>query len=398
METKKKLKLLMLEDLDEDAELITRSLKKDGLLFEYLRVETGEEFIDALSEGDFDAVLSDHSLPRFNSTEALKICQERQLVIPFILITGTVSEEFAVTCLKQGADDYILKSNLSRLPSAIKNALRQRKLERQRRRAEKELRDQNKELKKINQELDNFVYSVSHNLRAPLTSVLGLLNLARHEDRNRDGHFYQYFQMMDQSILKLDETLKEIIDYSRNAREEIANKSVHVHHLITSSLEQFHYLPGFEKLKKTIAAPEDLTFRTDVHRLTVIVNNLISNAIKYGDEQKPEPTLTITASSGAENSLVLEIEDNGIGIKAECVGKIFNMFYRGTEKSTGAGLGLYIAKETVTRLRGKISVQSEFGSYTRFRVELPERAVTPVPEAEEPDEVADSSSEAPYQT
>src|SRR5688572_21963413 len=180
-----KLKILMLEDLEEDAVLIERSLKKESIKFTKIRVETRDEFTKALNGFNPDVILSDHSLPKFNSIEALDVCKQRKLDIPFILVTGTVSEEFAVNCLKRGADDYILKSNLSRLPSAIEHAIRQHQYENERVKHEQMLQLQYDELIKINKELDSFVYSVSHNLRSPLSSVLGLVNLAKCE-RERD--------------------------------------------------------------------------------------------------------------------------------------------------------------------------------------------------------------------
>ena len=366
----KKLAILMLEDVEEDAELITRSLKRNGIDFECKRVETKEEFTGSIRHEIYDVILSDHSLPQFNSIEALKICRRLGLPVPFILITGTVSEEFAVSCLKQGADDYILKSNLSRLPSAIKNALNQRRLQDQRIKAELELRLQNEELIKINKEMDSFVYSVSHNLRAPLMSVLGLLNLVQREDERRDQHFAGYFNMMNQSILKLDDTLKEILDYSRNARNEIEYARVDIHEIIGSCTEQLKYLKAFENLKIRVTVEGDDLFYTDVYRLKVVLNNLISNAIKYIDVTKTQNLLEIHATM-TPKTMWLTLEDNGIGIKKELMPKVFNMFFRATEKSEGAGLGLYIAKETINRLQGKIFVESMYGVGTTFKIELP---------------------------
>ncbi len=115
------MKIVMLEDLEEDAGLIDRVLKKEKFSYTRVRVDTRDEFIDALEKFGPDLVLSDHSLPQFNSIEALQICKQQRPDIPFILVTGAVSEEFAVNCLKQGADDYVLKSNLSRLPLAIRD-------------------------------------------------------------------------------------------------------------------------------------------------------------------------------------------------------------------------------------------------------------------------------------
>ena len=126
MSNEKVLKILMLEDLQDDVGLIERTLRKEGMAFSSKRVDSEEEFTLCLQHFQPDVILSDHALPQFNSLEALKICRKHAVNVPFILVTGTVSEEFAVSCLKQGADDYVLKSNMVRLPSAIHNALKQR--------------------------------------------------------------------------------------------------------------------------------------------------------------------------------------------------------------------------------------------------------------------------------
>src|SRR5687768_18455246 len=122
----RELKILMLEDLEEDIGLIEHSLRKEGLEFVSRYADTRDEYVRALEDFHPDVILSDHALPQFNSVEALTICRKTSFNTPFILVTGTVSEEFAVSCLKQGADDYVLKSNLVRLPTAIINALKQR--------------------------------------------------------------------------------------------------------------------------------------------------------------------------------------------------------------------------------------------------------------------------------
>ena len=125
------LKILSLEDQEDDFYLIVHALRKSGMDFEARRVDSKEDFSNALDEFGADLILCDHSLPQFNSNEALRIFHQRKLQIPFILVTGAVSEEFAVSSLKHGADDYVLKSNLTRLPNVIENALKQKEAERQ---------------------------------------------------------------------------------------------------------------------------------------------------------------------------------------------------------------------------------------------------------------------------
>jgi signal transduction histidine kinase len=366
----KALKILMLEDLEEDIGLIEHSLRKEGLEFDSRYADTKDEFVKALAEFDPDVILSDHALPQFNSVEALKICRKDNHNVPFILVTGTVSEEFAVSCLKMGADDYVLKSNLARLPSAITNALKQRNIEVKRKKAEKALRRQNEELVKINNELDSFVYSVSHNLRAPLMSVLGLVRLA-HEDDKKNGNLLQrYFGMMEHSIHKLDDTLKEILDYSRNARLEINVDKVDIRKLIEDGFERLMYHEGSDHIQKIVHVREKAPLYSDVHRLSVVLNNLISNAIKYRDSHKENQFIKIEVHVD-ENTATLYFSDNGIGISEEWQARIFDMFFRATERSEGAGLGLYIVKETVDKLGGKIHVQSQLEEGTTFVITLP---------------------------
>lgn len=367
----KPLKILMLEDLQDDVGLIERTLRKEGMNFSAKRVDSQDEFTSSLREFQPDVILSDHALPQFNSLEALKICRKQAVHIPFILVTGTVSEEFAVSCLKQGADDYVLKSNMVRLPSAILNALKQRHHETKRKKAERTLRKQNEELVKINKELDSFVYSVSHNLRAPLMSVLGLINLVQLENRNGDKAMNDYFDMMQHSIHKLDDTLKEILDYSRNARSALTIAEVDIRRMIEESFERMQYMEGSESIRKSIETKNLRPFHSDSYRFSVIINNLVSNAIKYRDLEKTDHYLTVKAEM-TEDSLVLKVIDNGIGIEEEYIPRLFEMFYRATERSEGAGLGLYIVRETVDKLRGTIDIESTFGLGTTFTVTLPD--------------------------
>lgn len=370
MATEKILKILMLEDLQDDVGLIERTLRKEGMSFSSKRVDSQEEFSSCLEHFQPDVILSDHALPQFNSLEALKICRKQAVNVPFILVTGTVSEEFAVSCLKQGADDYVLKSNMVRLPSAIQNALKQRHHEVKRKKAERTLRTQNEELIKINKELDSFVYSVSHNLRAPLMSVLGLINLVQLEHKNSDQAMHNYFKMMQHSIHKLDETLKEILDYSRNARSALSISEIDICKMVGDSFDRMKYMDGSESITKSVEARQDHPFFTDSFRLSVIINNLVSNAIKYRDIHKDHHNLKVTAEvSGTD--LKLTFVDNGIGIETEFIPRIFEMFYRATERSEGAGLGLYIVRETVEKLHGNISVESQIGKGTTFRVTIP---------------------------
>jgi len=368
MEEEKKLKILMLEDSEHDVILIERILRKDNLSFVHMCVDTRDEFNAAINRFQPDVVLSDHGLPGFNSREALRVCVKERPSTPFILVTGTVSEEYAISCLRDGADDYILKTNLSRLPTAIRNALKKRRLEKLKREARFALRKQNDELIKVNKELDSFVYSVSHNLRGPLASLLGLINIAKEE--TKEPKVQEINALMERTMLKLDETLKEIVDYSKNARSEIRSGEINWPAVIEQSLSKLEYLKGSDSVTKNIRLLTDIPFVTDGSRLEIIFNNILSNSIIYRNKNR-EATIDLEVIT-TEESASITIRDNGIGIREDAVPKVFDMFFRGSEISQGAGLGLYIVKEVVSKLQGDISISSVPGIETTIVITLPQ--------------------------
>ena len=189
--------------------------------------------------------------------------------------------------------------------------------------AQQQLLTQNEVLKKVNKELDSFVYSASHDLKAPLASVLGLIGLLRREtdDTNRD----QYYNMMEKSIVRLDQFIKDIIDYSRNSRIEPELEEIDLKGLIVNAFDDLKYIDGAEATQKVIDIDEDLRITSDSTRLRVIVRNILSNAMKYGHKHGNKPKIQVSALR--ENGhLLLSIEDNGPGIPKDQKEKIFEYF------------------------------------------------------------------------
>lgn len=365
------LKILMLEDVNEDTLLIERALQKGGIIFTAKHVDTRDEFKLAIDTFRPDVVLSDHSMPQFNSIEALKIFREKTSVIPFILVTGAVSEEFAVSCLHEGADDYILKSNLTRLPAAIRNAINKKKAELDNAIANNSLRVQNEELKKLNQELDRFVYSTSHNLRAPLLSVLGLVRLSQQEiQSNNTKDLPQYFSMMEKSITTLDHTLRQIIDYSKNARLEEEVDEINFQDVLGKAFEYMKFINGATGIKQEVTVHDGPAFYCGKTRMGFLLQNLISNSIKYYDASKQNPFVKVEVFKNPDNVKIV-VEDNGIGISKKYQDHVFDMFYRATERSDGSGLGLYIVKETIDMMGGSISLDSEKDKGTSITLTIP---------------------------
>jgi PAS domain S-box-containing protein len=229
--------------------------------------------------------------------------------------------------------------------------------------------EKNRDLQKVNSELDSFVYRVSHDLRAPLTSILGLISLMKIETNPEKVN--DYIALQEKSILKLDLFIKEIINLSRNSRLGITVSEIDFEELIREIFESQHYSSSADNIERIIEVEDGLSFYTDRQRLSIILNNLISNGLKYVNPHEAKPHLKIKVYTGPENNCLIEVSDNGIGISEIYLPKIFEMFFRATQEFSGSGLGLYIVKETVEKLKGKISVKSKMRQGTIFKVMLP---------------------------
>jgi signal transduction histidine kinase len=230
------------------------------------------------------------------------------------------------------------------------------------------IEQKNAELLKVNTELDRFVYSASHDLRAPLTSILGLVKLTRLDDDPQNR--IQYLDMVEKSIHKLDGFIHDIINYSRNARTEIESRRVEFEPLINGILESLKYQAKNAMIRKDIQIHGEGDFFTDVKRLEIVLFNLISNAIKYHDTEQPDPYIKIAVNFSAHHAAI-EVIDNGRGIDKDHLDNIFKMFYRADETSTGSGLGLFIARETIEKIRGTLTVKSVAGKGSAFRIQIP---------------------------
>jgi PAS domain S-box-containing protein len=239
-------------------------------------------------------------------------------------------------------------------------------------RAEDLLKRQNEELIKINAELDRFVYSASHDLRAPLMSVKGLLNMIKLDpDKANVEH---YLSLIEKSVGKLDNFISDIIHYSRNARMDIMPKEINFHELLQESIDALKFMEGAEQVRSIRKIEVQGAFYSDFSRLQIVFNNMISNAVRYRDPRKKESYLKIDIIARPEKATIV-FSDNGIGIQQEYVDKIFKMFFRANADSKGSGLGLYIVKGVVEKLEGTIQVHSKIGEGTTFTIEIPNLVV-----------------------
>lgn len=243
-----------------------------------------------------------------------------------------------------------------------------RSLERQVRERTEQLNQQNDELRKINTEMDNFVYSVSHDLKAPLASILGLVDLTQLEnDPEKVG---EYFALIKKSLIKLNNFIMDLLHLSRNNRTALSVHEINFNNLLDEIFEELNYMENSEQIRKEVKVNASAVFYNDDKRIAIVLKNLLSNAIKYSITTYREASIKIFININAIECKII-IVDNGIGIAQEHQEKIFDMFYRGTELSNGTGIGLHIVKEIMTKLNGKISFESTFGEGSTFHLSIP---------------------------
>lgn len=240
----------------------------------------------------------------------------------------------------------------------------------ERKKAESKLELQNKELIKINSELDRFVYSVSHDLRSPLTSILGLVSFIEEESKEDDT--LEHARMIRNRVTRLDGFIKNILSYSRNNRIELITQEIPLKKSLLEIVETLKNLPDAKGIRFDLDIEETSPLLTDPVRLNTVLENLISNAIKYQDNNKSDRFIKLKGKVD-KTKFILSVEDNGIGIEKEHLPKIFDMFYRISGKVPGSGLGLYIVKEITDKLSGTITCTSVPGKGTTFHLALGNR-------------------------
>jgi signal transduction histidine kinase len=340
------LKILHLEDLSADAELVARVLRKAKLSFDVRVVFDKPDFLKALREFQPDIILSDHSLPAFNSLEALKITREEGVHSPFILVTATVSEEYAVNVIKEGASDYILKDRLERLPNAVQNALDRRRTEEELARQrdlqqklimETSIQVQEKEREQIGKELHD-------NINQILAAAKLYLDIAaKDDDDSRD-------EALDKCQRNLNLAMEEIRQLSQS--------------LVAPSLGGIGLDMALRKLSDNFPLSSSLKLDLDISgygrdvtdegiKLTCyrIAQVQLNNIVKHARARSASIVLLRTP-----NQLSLTIKDDGIG---------FN-----PHKKT-SGIGLRNIQNRVGFYNGTVKVDSAPGKGCTLTITIP---------------------------
>lgn len=399
-----KVKILVLEDNSNDADLLYRELKKSDFEFVIETVITREEFENALQDFNPDIVLSDYSLPSFDARTAFRIKQNNNPHIPFIIVSGIIGEELAVELIKEGVTDYAPKNKLFTLNQKIARALKDNEERKEKivisdklalQAAElnivnnelvmqnQKMEMQTTELLSVNKELLKFTYIASHDLQEPLRKIQMLVGrLLENENDNLSENGKDMFNRIRDASERMQSLIQDLIAFSRLSHSEELFEYTNLKEIIEQVIEEFNAVIEEEHAIIEINLMCDLNIIPfQFHQL---MQNLISNSIKFAQLRIPPHiiiesyiakgiNLNNTNLSPSENYCHISICDNGIGFEEEHNERIFEVFQRlhSSEKYRGTGIGLAIVKKIVENHNGIITATSQLGIGTQFDIYIP---------------------------
>jgi signal transduction histidine kinase len=367
----KPLRILLVEDSEDDALLVGLELRRGGYAAELIRVESADALRSALT-GSFDLVISDWSLPKIGGLEALRIVREAQPDLPFVLVSGMIGEENAVQALKAGAADFVTKQNLLRLVPAIEREIRDAQVRRER-------RETLEALKQAVAARDQFMSIASHELKTPLTSLqlqLQSLQRAMYAGTGEPDRVAQKLKTVTRATERLGELVNRLLDVSRitSGGLDLVREEFDLGDLAAEVVQRFRETSREAGSAVGVAAPTPVRGRWDRTRVDTIITNLLSNAIKYGQGKPIEVRVDGNASRAR-----LVVKDHGIGIAPADQARIFERFERAVPERHygGFGIGLWVARFVAEAHGGRIEVESSPGEGSTFALELPLAEATP---------------------
>ena len=355
-----KIHVLYIDDEDNNLKSFRATLRKDFKIFTAIDAEEG---LKIAKEEEVHVVIADQRMPGMTGTEFFEELVKFNPDPIRILLTGYSDIASVIDAINKGEVYRFIDKpwNIEQIKNSIKNAADIYFMRR-------ELKDKNLKLKKLHSEMNQFVYSLSHELRGPLMSISGVSKLAKMELKDPDA--LEYFDMIDSATDKLDDFIFKMLDFYRSTKIDNKIDKINFKEIVNQQLVAYNEKFNIEHIRIDIHINQEHSFYSDDSKIRVILNNLFSNSVQFqkGDQGENKISLNIDVS---EASAVITLIDNGIGIEEKHHPDVFNLFSRATQKNVGTGLGLYMVKEAVEQMGGKIDLESVFGEGTTFKVTLP---------------------------
>jgi signal transduction histidine kinase len=357
------LRLLLVEDSEDDAELVMRELERAGLQATHVRVRTQTEFLEALQTQGWDVIVSDHTLPQYGGLQALADLRATGKDIPFILVSGAIGEDVAVRAMKAGAQDYVLKGDLTRLPVAVEREVRDC--------AERAEQARVRERLIVSERMaaaGMLAAGVAHEINNPLAIAVVSTDLI--------AGMVSGLADIEEPLRDTQEALKRIRDVVRDVKlfsrpDDRTTGVVDVRRVVDSSVRMaWNEIRHRAQLVRHY--DEVPLVRANESRLGQVILNLLLNAAQALTEGHADRNeIRVTVSLSADGRVVVDVADTGCGIARENLKRIFDPFFTTKPVGVGTGLGLTICHGIVTELGGRMEVESEVGKGTTFRLELP---------------------------
>ena len=325
-----------------------------------------DEALKALEENpDIRVILSDQRMPDKTGVQFFEEIRGRFPNPVRMLITGYTDVESVIDSINRGNIFRYIKKPWTDfdIKSAIDEGNKYYV-------TNSTLAIRNEELQKAYNELDKFAYSVTHDMRGPLLSILGAIDLAK---ENQDvGEIKEMLGLMDKSIMKLDGFIQNIHDYYNMNRGELKMEEVNFAEIVDDLKDIYNVSGRAGHVQFDVSISQSEPFRSDVMTLKIVLNNLLSNAFKYQrkDIEDKQVFLGIEVNKGVAT---ITVRDNGMGIDPSHVNEIFTMFFRATTEEVGSGFGLYNVKDALNKIQGEIKVSSALNKGSTFIVTIPSK-------------------------
>ncbi len=358
--TGRKVKVLYIDDEDNNLSSFKASLRKDFKVFTALHAEEGLELVQ---QEEFEVVIADQRMPGMTGVEFFEKLVEVNPKPIRILLTGYSDIASVIDAINKGEVYRFIDKpwNIEQIKNAIFNAADIYE-------ARKELKIKNDRLEKLHSEMNRFVYSLSHELRGPLMSISGISKLAKME--TFDQGILEYFEMIDEATVKLDDFIYKMLDFYRSTKMENRIEPIFFKDVLEQQMGDYKKKWHLDDIQISVDIQQSEPFHSDEAKIRVILNNLFSNAFKFqkdGEEKKIDISIKVE-----QNSAIIIISDNGIGIDEKHQGEVFNLFHRATQRNVGSGIGLYMVKESIEQLQGSIKLTSSPDQGTTMEVTLPD--------------------------
>tara|TARA_R110002020_G_scaffold395280_2_gene605374 strand:- start:1178 stop:2263 length:1086 start_codon:yes stop_codon:yes gene_type:complete len=355
-----KIHVLYIDDEDNNLKSFRATLRKDFKIFTAIDAEEG---LRIAREQEVHVVIADQRMPGMTGTEFFEELMKFNPDPIRILLTGYSDIASVIDAINKGEVYRFIDKpwNIEQIKNSIKNAADIFFMRR-------ELKEKNIKLKKLHSEMNQFVYSLSHELRGPLMSISGVSKLAKME--LKDPEAAEYFDMIDSATGKLDDFIYKMLDFYRSTKIDNKISEINFKDVITQQLGAYKAKFDIDHILVDIQIDQKRTFYSDEAKIRVILNNLFSNSVQFqrSDHGDKKISLSVVVT---ESEAIITLADNGIGIEEKHHTDVFNLFTRATHKNVGTGLGLYMVKEAVEQMGGKIDLESVFGERTTFKVTLP---------------------------